>query len=73
MTSLTVLISFFTTKLRKSSFSPLYAIYLNIHIEYSSRILWNFFFFWYFYFFKIIEDVKMDEEAVLVGKYLHAF
>ena len=33
----------------------------------------EFFFFWYLYFFKIIEDVKMDEEAVLVGKYLHAF
>ena len=44
MTSLTVLFSLFTTKLRKSSFSPLYAIYLNIHIEYSSRILWKFFF-----------------------------
>ena len=43
MTSLTVLFSLFTTKLRKSSFSPLYAIYLNIHIEYSSRILWKFF------------------------------
>ena len=43
MTLLAVLFSFFTTKLRKSSFSPLYAICLNIHIEYSSRILWKFF------------------------------
>ena len=67
---LTVLFSLFTTKLRKSSFSPLYAIYLNIHIEYSSRILWNFF--WYLYVFKIIADVKMDEGAVLVGNiYMH--
>ena len=69
-TLLTVLFSLFTTKLRKSSFSPLYAIYLNIHIEYSSRILWNFF--WYLYVFKIIADVKMDEGAVLVGNiYMH--